>query len=102
MLRNWVCLLSLSLLLLFWLAHMITRDGVSPVAQRSELRGYMRIGGGRMGQVRGSSRGARATAGLHETVSCCVPPCKDYNFHIHFSVDAEVSSQQVRLVVKTA
>ncbi|XP_056288405.1 alpha-N-acetyl-neuraminyl-2,3-beta-galactosyl-1,3-N-acetyl-galactosaminide alpha-2,6-sialyltransferase [Pseudoliparis swirei] len=46
----WLCLLSLSLPLLFWVGHVITRDGLSPTLQSSGLRGYMRITPGRMDQ----------------------------------------------------
>ncbi|XP_061589745.1 alpha-N-acetyl-neuraminyl-2,3-beta-galactosyl-1,3-N-acetyl-galactosaminide alpha-2,6-sialyltransferase [Cololabis saira] len=48
--RRWMCLLSLSLLLLFWLAHVITRDGALTSARSSDIRGYARVGLGRMGQ----------------------------------------------------
>ncbi|KAM6903004.1 alpha-N-acetyl-neuraminyl-2,3-beta-galactosyl-1,3-N-acetyl-galactosaminide alpha-2,6-sialyltransferase [Xenentodon cancila] len=50
MLRRWMCLLSLSLLLLFWLAHVMTRDGALTSARNSDLRGYTRVGPGRTGQ----------------------------------------------------
>ncbi|KAM6900875.1 alpha-N-acetyl-neuraminyl-2,3-beta-galactosyl-1,3-N-acetyl-galactosaminide alpha-2,6-sialyltransferase isoform 2-T2 [Lycodopsis pacificus] len=47
----WLCLLSLSLPLLFWFGHVITRDGLSHVLQSNGLRGYMRITPGRMDQL---------------------------------------------------
>ncbi|XP_069571775.1 alpha-N-acetyl-neuraminyl-2,3-beta-galactosyl-1,3-N-acetyl-galactosaminide alpha-2,6-sialyltransferase [Brachyistius frenatus] len=47
---RWLCLLSLSLPLLFWFAHVITRDGPSPAARSLGLRGYTRISPGRMDQ----------------------------------------------------
>ncbi|XP_031716114.1 alpha-N-acetyl-neuraminyl-2,3-beta-galactosyl-1,3-N-acetyl-galactosaminide alpha-2,6-sialyltransferase [Anarrhichthys ocellatus] len=47
----WLCLLSLSLPLLFWFGHVITRDGLSHVLQSNGLRGYMRITPGRMDQI---------------------------------------------------
>lgn len=47
---RWLCLLSLSLPLLFWFGHVITREGFSPAAQRSGLRGYRRIGPSRVDQ----------------------------------------------------
>ncbi|KAK9532384.1 hypothetical protein VZT92_009767 [Zoarces viviparus] len=46
----WLCLLSLSLPLLFWFGHVITRDGLSHVLQSNGLRGYRRITPGRMDQ----------------------------------------------------
>ena len=58
----WLLLLSLSLPLLLWFAHVITRDGRSPVLQSSGLRGYVRISPGRMEQVRSSDPGSRGVA----------------------------------------
>ncbi|XP_054468389.1 alpha-N-acetyl-neuraminyl-2,3-beta-galactosyl-1,3-N-acetyl-galactosaminide alpha-2,6-sialyltransferase isoform X1 [Anoplopoma fimbria] len=49
---QWLCLVSLSLPLLFWFGHVITRNGPSPVLQGNGLRGYMRISPGRMDQVK--------------------------------------------------
>lgn len=40
---RWLCLLSLSLPLLFWLGCVIIRDDPSPAVQSNGLRGYMRI-----------------------------------------------------------
>ncbi|XP_049460520.1 alpha-N-acetyl-neuraminyl-2,3-beta-galactosyl-1,3-N-acetyl-galactosaminide alpha-2,6-sialyltransferase [Epinephelus fuscoguttatus] len=40
---GWLCLLSLSLPLLFWLGCVIIRDDPSPAVQSNGLRGYMRI-----------------------------------------------------------
>lgn len=48
---RWLCLLSLSLPLLFWFGHMIRRDDPSPAVQSTGLKGYMRIAPGRMDQV---------------------------------------------------
>ncbi|XP_030597990.1 alpha-N-acetylgalactosaminide alpha-2,6-sialyltransferase 3-like [Archocentrus centrarchus] len=48
---RWLCLLTLSLPLLFWVGHVITRDGPPPPARRKGLRGYTRISPGRMGQI---------------------------------------------------
>ncbi|XP_008304044.1 alpha-N-acetyl-neuraminyl-2,3-beta-galactosyl-1,3-N-acetyl-galactosaminide alpha-2,6-sialyltransferase isoform X1 [Stegastes partitus] len=45
-----LCLLSLSLPLLYWFAHVITRDDVSPAARSSGLQGYRRISRGRVEQ----------------------------------------------------
>ncbi|XP_019937117.2 alpha-N-acetyl-neuraminyl-2,3-beta-galactosyl-1,3-N-acetyl-galactosaminide alpha-2,6-sialyltransferase [Paralichthys olivaceus] len=42
----WLLLLSLSLSLLFWFAHVIRREGSSPVLPSSGLRGYVRISPG--------------------------------------------------------
>ncbi|MED6282789.1 hypothetical protein CHARACLAT_001836 [Characodon lateralis] len=50
MFRRWLCLLSLSLLLLFLFGLLITRDSRSPATQISGLRGYRRISPDRMGQ----------------------------------------------------
>ncbi|AWP15500.1 putative alpha-N-acetylgalactosaminide alpha-2-6-sialyltransferase 3-like [Scophthalmus maximus] len=47
---RWLCLLSLSLPLLFWFGHVITRDGPAPVLHGPGLRGYMRISPGGMEQ----------------------------------------------------
>nr|XP_046230600.1 alpha-N-acetyl-neuraminyl-2,3-beta-galactosyl-1,3-N-acetyl-galactosaminide alpha-2,6-sialyltransferase isoform X4 [Scatophagus argus] len=49
---RWLCLLSLSLPLLFWFAHVIRRDGQPPAAHRTGLKGYMRITPGRTDQFR--------------------------------------------------
>ncbi|KAA8584410.1 alpha-N-acetyl-neuraminyl-2,3-beta-galactosyl-1,3-N-acetyl-galactosaminide alpha-2,6-sialyltransferase [Etheostoma spectabile] len=46
----WLCLLSLSLLLLFFLGHVLIRDFLSPARQSNGLRGYTRIGPGSMDQ----------------------------------------------------
>ncbi|CAJ1070184.1 alpha-N-acetyl-neuraminyl-2%2C3-beta-galactosyl-1,3-N-acetyl-galactosaminide alpha-2,6-sialyltransferase [Xyrichtys novacula] len=47
----WLFLLSLSLPLLLWFGHVITRDGRrTPAEKSSELRGYMRISPGRVDQ----------------------------------------------------
>lgn len=50
LLLRWVCLLSLSLPLLFWFGHVITRDDPSTTAQGAGIRGYMRIRPGGMDQ----------------------------------------------------
>lgn len=47
---RWLCLLSLSLPLLFWLGCVIIRDNPSPAVQSNGLRGYMRITPGRTEQ----------------------------------------------------
>lgn len=48
---RWLCLLSLSLPLLFWFGHVITRDASpTPAEKSSTLRGYMRISPGGMYQ----------------------------------------------------
>lgn len=49
---RWLCLLTLSLPLLFWVGHVMIRDGPSPAAARRGLEGYKRIKPGRMDQVR--------------------------------------------------
>ncbi|XP_026154184.1 alpha-N-acetyl-neuraminyl-2,3-beta-galactosyl-1,3-N-acetyl-galactosaminide alpha-2,6-sialyltransferase [Mastacembelus armatus] len=43
LLFRWLCLLSLSLPLLFWFGHVVTRDGISPAAHSTGSGGYMRI-----------------------------------------------------------
>lgn len=49
----WLCLLSLSLPLLFWFGHVIRRDGPHhPVRPNTGLSGYLRITPGGMDQVR--------------------------------------------------
>lgn len=52
----WLCLLSVSLPLLFWFGHVIRRDGPPPAVQSNGLRGYTRIPPNRMVQVRGRER----------------------------------------------
>lgn len=49
---RWLCLLTLSLPLLFWVGHVMIRDGPSPAAARKGLEGYKRIKPDRMDQVR--------------------------------------------------
>lgn len=62
--RRWLCLLSLSVLLLFWFGVVVTRDDASPAAAHSSgLRGYTRIRAGGKGQVRAGAR-ARAVKAL--------------------------------------
>lgn len=66
---RWLCLLTLSLPLLFWVGHVITRDGPSPAARRKGLRGYTRIRPGGMDQVSGSKRqGGVYTNGFYKTL----------------------------------
>ncbi|XP_047425503.1 alpha-N-acetyl-neuraminyl-2,3-beta-galactosyl-1,3-N-acetyl-galactosaminide alpha-2,6-sialyltransferase [Mugil cephalus] len=48
---RWLCLLILSLLLLFWFGHVITRDGPSPAVRMTGIGGYVRINPSRMGQL---------------------------------------------------
>lgn len=48
---RWLCLLSLSLPLLFWFGHVIIRDGPPPPEPSTGLSGYMRITPGRMHQL---------------------------------------------------
>ncbi|CAB1443742.1 unnamed protein product [Pleuronectes platessa] len=59
---RWLLLLGLSLPVLFWFAHVITRDGSSPVLQSSGLRGYVRISPGGMEQQRSWDPGSRGVA----------------------------------------
>uniref|UniRef100_UPI0037E8F03C alpha-N-acetyl-neuraminyl-2,3-beta-galactosyl-1, 3-N-acetyl-galactosaminide alpha-2,6-sialyltransferase n=1 Tax=Semicossyphus pulcher TaxID=241346 RepID=UPI0037E8F03C len=49
MLRG-LCLLSLSLPLLFWFGHVITRDDLTLAEKSSDIKGYMRIGPARIDQ----------------------------------------------------
>ncbi|XP_036973111.1 alpha-N-acetyl-neuraminyl-2,3-beta-galactosyl-1,3-N-acetyl-galactosaminide alpha-2,6-sialyltransferase [Acanthopagrus latus] len=46
----WLCLLSVSLPLLFWFGHVIRRDGPPPAVQSNGLKGYTRIPPDRMVQ----------------------------------------------------
>ncbi|XP_008324036.1 alpha-N-acetyl-neuraminyl-2,3-beta-galactosyl-1,3-N-acetyl-galactosaminide alpha-2,6-sialyltransferase isoform X2 [Cynoglossus semilaevis] len=48
--QRWLCLLTISLPVLFWIGRVITRDRPLPVFRSSELRGYMRLGPHRMEQ----------------------------------------------------
>lgn len=54
---RWLCLLSLSLPVLFWFGHVIRRGDPSPAVQSTGLKGYMRIAPERMNQVRGNAGG---------------------------------------------
>lgn len=54
---RWLCLLSLSLPVLFWFGHVIRRDDPSPALQSTGLKGYVRIAPGRTNQVRGNAGG---------------------------------------------
>ncbi|XP_054614225.1 alpha-N-acetyl-neuraminyl-2,3-beta-galactosyl-1,3-N-acetyl-galactosaminide alpha-2,6-sialyltransferase isoform X1 [Dunckerocampus dactyliophorus] len=41
---RWLCLLSISLPVLFWFGHVLTREGAPPVVQQvNGLRGYVRV-----------------------------------------------------------
>lgn len=57
--QRWLCLLTISLPVLFWIGRVITRDRPLPVFRSSELRGYMRLGPHRMEQVRNKATGIR-------------------------------------------
>lgn len=54
---RWLCLVSLSLPVLFWFGHVIRRDDPSPALQSTGLKGYVRIAPGRTNQVRGNAGG---------------------------------------------
>ncbi|KAM4527475.1 alpha-N-acetyl-neuraminyl-2,3-beta-galactosyl-1,3-N-acetyl-galactosaminide alpha-2,6-sialyltransferase isoform 2-T2 [Odontesthes bonariensis] len=49
--RRWLCLLSLSLPLLVWFGHVITRDDSESAVRSPGLKGYTRISSGWMSQL---------------------------------------------------
>ncbi|XP_072228286.1 alpha-N-acetyl-neuraminyl-2,3-beta-galactosyl-1,3-N-acetyl-galactosaminide alpha-2,6-sialyltransferase isoform X2 [Leuresthes tenuis] len=51
MVRRWLCLLSLSLPVLVWFGHVITRDDSWSAVRSPGLKGYTRISPGRMSQL---------------------------------------------------
>lgn len=52
---RWLCLLSLSLPLLFWFGHVIRRVSRTAALKSTEYKGYVRITPGRKHQVRGKN-----------------------------------------------
>lgn len=67
---RWLCLLSLSLPLLFWFGHVIRRDHRPRALKSTGLKGYKRITPGRNHQVRGKNE--------HHTTSS-----PRYRYHAH-------------------